>query len=706
MLGAEQAAELKASAERLALAVGYRGAGTVEFLYHPGEQAVRLPRGQHPAAGRAPDHRDHHRHRPGQGCSCTWRPAAGSRATSRPRPGTPSRRGSTPRTPTATSRPSPGRIARLVLPAGPGHPGGHRRQRGRHHPGRLRLDDREDHRVRPRPRRGAGPAAPRDGRDHGDHRGRRDQQELRARPARPARGDRRERRHRLDRPGTRRGPPGQPPALRGRAGRRRDRGVRGRGGGRAGSGCCPPRTAGARRCSTRAAARWTSSCAASATGCSVARVGAAPVPRRHLRRRRRRTGGRRDRAVRRAQRPDRGQRRTGSGWSSATHGPIHLVEVDGVTHRISRDEGGVVRSPAPALVVATPLAVGDEVEAGAPMLVLESMKMETVLRAPFRARRARVPGVGGQPGRDRRAAAAPGAARRRRAPRTPARRRGRRDRPARRAGGRVRGRAGRRAACRTCAACCSASTSTRTTSAGCSPATWPRAAELGRRGRSRARSSCSTVFADLSELSRNRPARRARPSRTARCTARASTSTATCRASTSSGPGCRRASRPSCAKVLAHYGVDDLDRTPELEAAVFRIFLAQQRDVGRRRGRVATLLRAVAGRAAAGRGAARARRARPGAPGRGHPGALPGGRRPGPRRGVPLVRPAAAAPQPRQGLRRRSATHLRYLDAHPDAPDRAERIADDGGQRRAAGPADRPADRPRRARTTRRCWRC
>ena len=71
---------------------------------------------------------------------------------------------------------------------------------------------------------------------------------------------------------------------------------------------------------------------------------------------------------------------------TATHGPIHLVEVDGVTHRISLDEGGVVRSPAPALVVATPLAVGDEVDAGAPILVLESMKMETVLRAPFRAR--------------------------------------------------------------------------------------------------------------------------------------------------------------------------------------------------------------------------------------------------------------------------------------------------------------------------------
>ncbi|HEY8482546.1 MAG TPA: biotin carboxylase N-terminal domain-containing protein, partial [Spirillospora sp.] len=71
---------------------------------------------------------------------------------------------------------------------------------------------------------------------------------------------------------------------------------------------------------------------------------------------------------------------------TGTHGPIHLVEVDGVAHRVSRDEGGVIRSPAPALVVDTPLKPGAEVEAGAPVLVLESMKMETVLRAPFRAR--------------------------------------------------------------------------------------------------------------------------------------------------------------------------------------------------------------------------------------------------------------------------------------------------------------------------------
>ena len=71
---------------------------------------------------------------------------------------------------------------------------------------------------------------------------------------------------------------------------------------------------------------------------------------------------------------------------TASHGPVHLVEVNGVAHRVSRDEGGVLRSPAPALVVATPVAVGDKVAAGAPVLVLESMKMETVLVAPFACR--------------------------------------------------------------------------------------------------------------------------------------------------------------------------------------------------------------------------------------------------------------------------------------------------------------------------------
>jgi acetyl/propionyl-CoA carboxylase alpha subunit/acetyl-CoA carboxylase carboxyltransferase component len=71
---------------------------------------------------------------------------------------------------------------------------------------------------------------------------------------------------------------------------------------------------------------------------------------------------------------------------TATHTAGHLVEVDGAVHRITRDEGGVLRAPAPALVVALPLAPGEEVAAGAPVAVLESMKMETVLPAPFAGR--------------------------------------------------------------------------------------------------------------------------------------------------------------------------------------------------------------------------------------------------------------------------------------------------------------------------------
>ncbi|SFT93066.1 Acetyl/propionyl-CoA carboxylase, alpha subunit [Geodermatophilus amargosae] len=63
-----------------------------------------------------------------------------------------------------------------------------------------------------------------------------------------------------------------------------------------------------------------------------------------------------------------------------------LVEVDGATHRVGRDVGGVVRAPAPAVVVAVRAQPGDEVEAGQPVVVLESMKMETAVRAPFAGR--------------------------------------------------------------------------------------------------------------------------------------------------------------------------------------------------------------------------------------------------------------------------------------------------------------------------------
>jgi acetyl/propionyl-CoA carboxylase alpha subunit len=63
-----------------------------------------------------------------------------------------------------------------------------------------------------------------------------------------------------------------------------------------------------------------------------------------------------------------------------------LVEVNGVPHRISRDEGGLVRSASPGVVVAIPVAAGDEVRAGDVVAVTESMKMESSLTAPVHGR--------------------------------------------------------------------------------------------------------------------------------------------------------------------------------------------------------------------------------------------------------------------------------------------------------------------------------
>ena len=67
-----------------------------------------------------------------------------------------------------------------------------------------------------------------------------------------------------------------------------------------------------------------------------------------------------------------------------------LVEVDGVPHRVSHDEGGIVRSHAPGIVVSLPVAEGDEVDAGDVVAVLESMKMESSLTAPRAGRVRRV----------------------------------------------------------------------------------------------------------------------------------------------------------------------------------------------------------------------------------------------------------------------------------------------------------------------------
>ena len=113
-------ARLLAAAVRAGEAVGYRNAGTVECLLDPTDRRVLLPGDEHPAAGRAPDHRVRLRRRPGRGAVAgggrRWpRPSTRTRS---PRAGTPSSCGSTPRTRSAScpararSRPGWSRPAR------------------------------------------------------------------------------------------------------------------------------------------------------------------------------------------------------------------------------------------------------------------------------------------------------------------------------------------------------------------------------------------------------------------------------------------------------------------------------------------------------------------------------------------------------------------------------------------------------------------
>ncbi|HEY3380731.1 MAG TPA: carboxyl transferase domain-containing protein [Vicinamibacterales bacterium] len=68
---------------------------------------------------------------------------------------------------------------------------------------------------------------------------------------------------------------------------------------------------------------------------------------------------------------------------SVAQGYTHLVEVDGVPHRISRADAGIVRAPGPAMVVSVSVQPGDHVSAGDRLAVLESMKMELAVTAPF-----------------------------------------------------------------------------------------------------------------------------------------------------------------------------------------------------------------------------------------------------------------------------------------------------------------------------------
>ena len=84
------------------------------------------------------------------------------------------------------------------------------------------------------------------------------------------------------------------------------------------------------------------------------------------------------------------------------------------------------------------------------------------------------------------------------------------------------------------------------------------------------------VFADLSELSRNRPAGEEGRADTLVHSPREHFHTYL-QSLDVDRAALSETFRHRLARVLAHYGVEDFERTPALEEAVFRIFLAQQR---------------------------------------------------------------------------------------------------------------------------------
>jgi acetyl/propionyl-CoA carboxylase alpha subunit/acetyl-CoA carboxylase carboxyltransferase component len=68
---------------------------------------------------------------------------------------------------------------------------------------------------------------------------------------------------------------------------------------------------------------------------------------------------------------------------SVTQGLSFRIEVDGVAHQVDRDDGGIVHAAVPAVVVSIAVKPGDTVSVGDRLAVLEAMKMEMQVVAPF-----------------------------------------------------------------------------------------------------------------------------------------------------------------------------------------------------------------------------------------------------------------------------------------------------------------------------------
>ena len=67
---------------------------------------------------------------------------------------------------------------------------------------------------------------------------------------------------------------------------------------------------------------------------------------------------------------------------SVEQGLSYRIELNGASHRIDRDDSGVVRAPSPAVVVSVAVKSGDTVSEGDRLAVLEAMKMEMQVVAP------------------------------------------------------------------------------------------------------------------------------------------------------------------------------------------------------------------------------------------------------------------------------------------------------------------------------------
>ena len=85
------------------------------------------------------------------------------------------------------------------------------------------------------------------------------------------------------------------------------------------------------------------------------------------------------------------EERAGNGWEILIQGELYEAQVqDERTYRLAQARGGGtavtgeahIKAPMPGLIIAIPVTVGQAVQKGDKVVILESMKMENELRSP------------------------------------------------------------------------------------------------------------------------------------------------------------------------------------------------------------------------------------------------------------------------------------------------------------------------------------